>query len=364
MKVINTGNRYEIYQDDLQTFDELPAQFYTVRFNKMSGFSLQKYSGLEIKEDKIYGVHMSKVNKVLNAFPTFERNLGVILSGPKGIGKSLFAKKLSIEANKLGYPVIIVRDYIPGIADFIESIEQEVVVLFDEFDKTFAGKKDGQDPQSEMLTLFDGVSYGKKMFIITCNNVRGLNDYFVNRPGRCHYHLRFGYPTPEEITEYMQDKIDEKYYEEINNVIQFSRKVDLNYDCLRAIAYELNNGESFKEVIKDLNIVNTEKYKYTATLVMADGSIDTNTFTDDLFDKNNVIVNGFYINNVYISTKFNVSDCKFDDKNFIYYVDGRDIRISYDDEDLEEYKGSGKEFPKPKYMKIERKYDKGIHYTV
>lgn len=123
MKVINTGNRYEIYQDDLQTFDELPAQFYTVRFNKMSGFSLQKYSGLEIKEDKIYGVHMSKVNKVLNAFPTFERNLGVILSGPKGIGKSLFAKKLSIEANKLGYPVIIVRDYIPGIADFIESIE-------------------------------------------------------------------------------------------------------------------------------------------------------------------------------------------------------------------------------------------------
>lgn len=83
MKVINTGNRYEIYQDDLQTFDELAAQFYTVRFNKMSGFSLQKYSGLEIKEDKIYGVHMSKVNKVLNAFPTFERNLGVILSGPK-----------------------------------------------------------------------------------------------------------------------------------------------------------------------------------------------------------------------------------------------------------------------------------------
>lgn len=66
MKVINTGNRYEIYQDDLQTFDELPAQFYTVRFNKMSGFSLQKYSGLEIKEDKIYSIKLRLHGTFLN----------------------------------------------------------------------------------------------------------------------------------------------------------------------------------------------------------------------------------------------------------------------------------------------------------
>ena len=364
MKVINTGNRYEIYQDDLQTFDELPAQFYTVRFNKMSGFSLQKYSGLEIKEDKIYGVHMNKVNKVLNAFPKFERNLGVILSGPKGIGKSLFAKKLSIEANKLGYPVIIVKDYIPGIADFIESIEQEVVILLDEFDKTFGKYEDSSDPQAEMLTLFDGVSYGKKMFVITCNNVRGLNDYFVNRPGRCHYHLRFGYPTPEEITEYMQDKINEEYYEEITNIIQFSKKVDLNYDCLRAIAYELNNGESFKDAIKDLNIVNTEMYRYDAKIVMSDGSSDTDSFAFDLFDKNNSVRNSFYINHVSFYTKFKVSDCIFDNKNFIYYVDGNNIDIDVDYEDMEEYKKTGKEFPKVEYITIERRYDKQLHYTV
>ena len=36
---------------------------------------------IEINEDKIYGVHMEKVNKVLNAFPNFNKNLGVILSG-------------------------------------------------------------------------------------------------------------------------------------------------------------------------------------------------------------------------------------------------------------------------------------------
>ena len=65
---------------------------------------------------------MSKVAKVLKAFPKAEKNLGVILSGNKGIGKSLFAKTLAVEATKVGLPVIIVDTYIPGIASFIEEI--------------------------------------------------------------------------------------------------------------------------------------------------------------------------------------------------------------------------------------------------
>lgn len=95
----------------------------------MTGFYLEKHADIEINEDKIYGVHMEKVNKVLNAFPNFNKNLGVILSGAKGIGKSLFSKILAVEAVKKGLPVIIVDTYIPGIANFIEEIEQEVLVM-------------------------------------------------------------------------------------------------------------------------------------------------------------------------------------------------------------------------------------------
>ena len=114
----------------------------------------------------------------------------------------------SIKAIQNGYPLIIVNTYIPGIADFLSQIDQEIVVLLDEFDKTFNGGKDNsnnaKDPQTEMLTLFDGINSGKKMFIVTCNDLRGLNDYLVNRPGRFHYHFRFEYPQAEEIREYMQ----------------------------------------------------------------------------------------------------------------------------------------------------------------
>ena len=54
------------------------------------------------------------------------------------------------------------------------------MVLFDEFDKTFStnDRNNAGDPQTEMLTLFDGLSTGKKLFIITCNELKNLNDYF------------------------------------------------------------------------------------------------------------------------------------------------------------------------------------------
>lgn len=121
MRIIKVGNTFRTYDDSLETFDKLPAQNYVVRFQKNSGFFLEKYADIEIKE-KTYGVHMSKVEKVLKAFPKAEKNLGVILSGNKGIGKSLFAKTLAVEATKVGLPVIIVDTYIPAAKETTGSV--------------------------------------------------------------------------------------------------------------------------------------------------------------------------------------------------------------------------------------------------
>ena len=95
MKIIETGTTYKIYGEDLLVLENLPAQTYKVGFSKFTGFFLEKQANLEIKEEKIYGVHESKVRKVLNRFKNTNKNLGVILSGDKGIGKSLFARLLS-----------------------------------------------------------------------------------------------------------------------------------------------------------------------------------------------------------------------------------------------------------------------------
>lgn len=370
MQVVNTGNTYKIYDDSLKTFDQLPVQAYLVNFDKMSGFFLSTFDEIEVSE-KVYGVHMEKCNKVLKSFETFERNLGVILSGAKGIGKSLFAKLLSAEAIKMGYPLVIVNTYIPGIADYLTSIQQEVVVLFDEFDKTFtsSGDRDSmKDPQSEMLTLFDGLSQGKKLFIVTCNELRNLNNYLVNRPGRFHYHFRFDYPTDDEIREYMQDKIPEAAYGEIDAVVSFAHKVNLNYDCLRAISFELTMGATFEEAIKDLNILNLSKEKYDVTVIFDDGTIANTEMQLDLFDNEKVKKELTDTNGFYFYASFRPTRSRYDNFRQCTVIAGSEVELdwqeSYYDEEKDKPALEMRKKRKCECIFLRQKGNKSLHYAV
>ena len=40
MNIVNSGNRFQIYGEDVRTFKELPVASYDVAFSKMSGFYL------------------------------------------------------------------------------------------------------------------------------------------------------------------------------------------------------------------------------------------------------------------------------------------------------------------------------------
>jgi hypothetical protein len=338
-----------------------------VRFSNTRGFYLEKYVELEIKESKIYGVHPAKVEKVLAAFGDISRSLGVILSGAKGIGKSLFARLLGLEAIEREIPVIVVNQAFPGIASFIETIEQEVMVLFDEFDKTFGEVKaeDGKaSPQAQLLSLFDGVSGGKKLYVITCNNMWNLNDYLINRPGRFHYHFRFEHPSPKEIREYLEDKLSEDRWGEIPQVISFSQKVELNYDCLRAIAFEIARGESFKSAIADLNILNTDRTYYRVTLNYANGEVFQDTSVRlELFDDEDECVwleartgpGGVYVH-------FSPKAVRVDPQTNTLFVPVGNFTVSFDEENPEvknRLMGVGIES-----LTIVRPIGKGIHYAL
>ncbi len=368
MKAIKIGNKVEIYNDTVQTFDVLPPKTYAVKFEKMSGFYLEECADIRVSEGKVYGGQLEKAQKVIKTYQRFERNLGVILSGDKGIGKSLFARLLSVQAVKQGIPVLVVERYVSGIASYLARIDQRVMLIFDEFDKTFGGVKppDGaQEPQTEMLGLFDGLSTGKKLFVITCNEIRSLNDCIINRPGRFHYHFRFDYPSEGEIRSYLMDKLEQAHYDEINMIVEFSRKVDLNYDCLRAIALEVNSGEKFSIAIQDLNILNLAQDEYDLAMHFQDGRvIGTQGIGIDFFsqDEKTVTISEDNYHEI-INVHFYTRDCEYDIQNKYAVIPAQKLRLTYDEDYDRELVKQMKALV-PDYLTIKKVRDKNLHYAV
>ncbi len=273
MNVVMCGSSARIYGEDVRTCKQLPVGTYDVCFSMNSGYSLSMRPDLVPNEDKIYGSHHKKIEKVIKTFDAVNRNLGIILSGRKGCGKSLFVRSLSQEVLKRGIPVLIVSGCFPGIADFISSIQQVVLVVFDEFEKIFSHTDDEHDPQDELLPMFDGMDNGKKLFVITCNDTGLLNDCLLNRPGRFHYHFDVENPAEDEIREYMSDNLLPEYHGEIESVVKLSAMTDVTYDFLRAIAFELNQGYHLSETMQDLNISNDDSPYFNVEVVFEDGRI-------------------------------------------------------------------------------------------
>lgn len=270
MNIVNAGSRYQVYGEDVKTFRNLPIGSYNVEFNKMTGFYLTARHDLTVTEDKIYGSSSAKVDKVMKSYHLMDRNFGVLLSGQKGIGKSLFVRLVADRAIQDNLPVIVVSAAIAGLADFISSIDQDCVVIFDEFEKTFA-KQEDWNPQDELLSLFDGIDGGHKLFIVTCNKLEDISQYMLNRPGRFHYHFAMCAPAQDEVREYMLDKVLPEYQEAIEDVVNLSGVIDMPYDFLRAICFELNQGYSLKEAMSDLNITRVNRMKFDIKLYLSNG---------------------------------------------------------------------------------------------
>lgn len=368
MKVISTQGQYNIFPNHVKVYDVLPVRNYILRFSKMQGFYLEEYHNFEIKVDKIYGGYTKKVEKTFRTFEVFNKNLGVLLSGEKGMGKSLFSKLLCIKSTENNYPVIVVDQYIVGLESFLDSIEQEVVILFDEFEKTFKNENiEGVNPQEKMLSLFDGTSNGKKMFIATCNNIHKLNDFLINRTGRFHYHFRFQYPDVNEVKEYLKDNLKNEYHNEIKNIIPFVSKVNLNYDCLSAIVFEINQGESFSSAIKDLNIMDYEDVRYDLVLYHGDNQYcqakdaNINLFEDEIEieylrnEKNEWSIFGI---------RFKPNEIQYSSIDNIMFVDGKNIQVIYDEDDLGETEIEKINNLKLNRLQLKKVDNKNFKYTV
>jgi len=256
-KYFKDGNRIHVAPDNAtHILDDLPPNVYTLRFNKFTGFYLELVDEFTIP-NHIYGDVVKNVNKIIKTYSHKEGNVGVLLSGEKGSGKTMMLRLACKKCQEMGIPTIIItNDFDEDFCKFISDINQKCVIVFDEFEKVF--KKD--EAQSKLLTLFEGVYSSNKLLVLTVNDIFHVNDFFLNRPGRIHYHIRFSSLEESFIIEYCHRNMENKQH--TDSVINLSRLVpNFNFDMLQAIVFECNlHKETPQEVFEMLNIRHVSSY--------------------------------------------------------------------------------------------------------
>lgn len=252
---LKSGNTFRVSSKEaMDLHDQLPAGNYVVKEMPMDGpLYLEMIDSFEVKGKK-YGDLNKNTDRILNTFMSRPAATGVMLAGEKGSGKSLLAKNLAIEAGaRYNIPTIVINA--PWVGDkfnsFIQSIEQPVVILFDEFEKVY----DSED-QEKALTLLDGVFPSKKLFILTCNDKWRIDSHMRNRPGRLFYMIDYKGLDTAFIMEYCEDNLKEdlqKYTEKLCQIASLFGQ--FNFDMLKATVEEMNRyGEAPEEALRMLNV--------------------------------------------------------------------------------------------------------------
>jgi hypothetical protein len=136
--VIINGADYRImYGNELAVLEALPASIYEVQYEKEKGFFLTRVDGTFTVSETLYGDVEALTGRVMYSFERTEGNLGVPLSGPKGLGKTLTVKNICKTAPGRNLPVIMVKEHFDNIVSFIDTVCQPCVAVLDEFEKLY-----------------------------------------------------------------------------------------------------------------------------------------------------------------------------------------------------------------------------------
>ena len=262
--------------DEYKIVGEIPPGAYKVDFHKMRGTFLTK-TEIKLSHGKIYSKSQSIADHIVEAYkkndPT--KNMGVLLSGDRGLGKTL-TSRLVIEQLIKDHAVIMCSMYTPDLADFLSNIKN-AVVLMDEFEKFMGGNIQGNDAEDEqtkqetILSVLDGnTGSAGNLYLLTVNNVYKLDDNLKSRPGRIRYHYKYVSETADVVRSYCIDNLNDKsQVEEVVKTLGSAKYVSM--DIISSFVKEMNDfpGSKPVDILEYLNIEQDTDGSYTMTIKLS-----------------------------------------------------------------------------------------------
>lgn len=234
----------------------LPKGIYEVKVS-MTGFYLSKIAESFTFDYKLYGLNQKFIDYVLKTYENTTGNLGVLLDGIKGTGKTVVAKEL---CNHLQLPVILVQSMGDSNDKLIKylstTINFDCIFFFDEYEKEF---KDSSD----VLSFMDGTynSIYRKVFLLTTNELK-VDPNLLGRPSRIRYKKSFSNLSEEVTREILNDILEDKTA--IEKVIELTHSMNIiTIDLIKAIATEINiHGVEALPNIKETFNIEFSRFTY------------------------------------------------------------------------------------------------------